>query len=63
VEIYAELFFNDKKNEFIKSLPAEIIVKRKGNSRACIFECEDEAKESLIEILERHQVCYQEADV
>lgn len=63
MEIFAELFYNEKKNEFLNSLPPGITFKRKNNSRACVFECEDNLdKQALIEILENNQVCYQDMD-
>lgn len=61
IEIHAELFFDDKKNGFLKKLPPGVTIKRKGNSRSCIFEWDDNlTKEALIEILDSNQVCYQE---
>lgn len=63
MEIYAELFSNDKKNDFLNCLPEGISYKRKKLSRACMFECEgEESKQKLIGILENSQVCFQDMD-
>jgi len=61
--IYAELFFNEKKNEFLNHLPSGVFLKRKGDSRSCIFECEDDLdRQALVELLTQNMVCFQDTD-
>ena len=63
MEVYAELFHDEKKNDFLNYLPSGAVLRRKGKSRACLFECDDElVKQSLVELLENSQVCYQDMD-
>jgi len=63
MEIYAELFHDSKKNDFLDCLPSGVVLRRKGLSRACIFECDDDlTKQALVNLLENNQVCYQDMD-
>ena len=66
MEIYAEI--SKKVLGLIESggkfsLPDGVVLRRKGGSRSCYFECQDkESKKTLIELLEAGGICWQEND-